>query len=294
MKTASRILGKVFFKEGFEVQDAPRYGAERRGAPIFAYVRAAHTPIYERGVIKRPDCVVVADDTLIPIPAAGILQGCDEQSVLVIRSNTPAEQWKDKLSYKGPILCLSFGGDGIPEMFRGMACIGAVACLIGKLSRTSLEEGLREEMAHLGQEIVEKNLAVALDAFDEMSAESIVIREGSDISALSYESPQWIDLRPEEAGKAASAVYAAATSENLQTGLWRTMRPVIDHEICNRCWWLCSTFCPEGAIHLDKDRFPHIDYAHCKGCLVCMTQCPTHAITVIPEQEASATGEEKK
>ena len=30
MKTASRLLGSAFFLEGFEVQDAPRYGAERR------------------------------------------------------------------------------------------------------------------------------------------------------------------------------------------------------------------------------------------------------------------------
>jgi len=30
MKTASRILGTAFFIEGYEVQDAPRYGAERR------------------------------------------------------------------------------------------------------------------------------------------------------------------------------------------------------------------------------------------------------------------------
>ena len=54
MKTASRILGSAFFNEGFEVQDAPRYGAERRGAPIFAYVRADRSEIRERGVILRP------------------------------------------------------------------------------------------------------------------------------------------------------------------------------------------------------------------------------------------------
>ena len=33
-KTASRILGSALFAEGYEVQDAPRYGAERRGAAI--------------------------------------------------------------------------------------------------------------------------------------------------------------------------------------------------------------------------------------------------------------------
>ena len=36
VKTASQILSSALFLEGFEVQDAPRYGAERRGAPIFA------------------------------------------------------------------------------------------------------------------------------------------------------------------------------------------------------------------------------------------------------------------
>jgi 2-oxoacid:acceptor oxidoreductase gamma subunit (pyruvate/2-ketoisovalerate family) len=50
MKTASRVLGSAFFRAGFEVQDAPRYGAERRGAPVFAYVRADRRPIDERGV----------------------------------------------------------------------------------------------------------------------------------------------------------------------------------------------------------------------------------------------------
>ncbi len=60
MKTASRILGSAFFLVGYEVQDAPRYGAVRRGAPMFAYVRADKKIIYELGIITRPDLVVVA------------------------------------------------------------------------------------------------------------------------------------------------------------------------------------------------------------------------------------------
>jgi pyruvate ferredoxin oxidoreductase gamma subunit len=42
IKMASRVLGTALFRSGFVVQDAPKYGAERRGAPIFSYVRAAH------------------------------------------------------------------------------------------------------------------------------------------------------------------------------------------------------------------------------------------------------------
>jgi 2-oxoacid:acceptor oxidoreductase gamma subunit (pyruvate/2-ketoisovalerate family) len=86
MKTANQILGSAFFLQGFEVQDAPRYGAERRGAPIFAYLRASRAPIHERGAITRPDLVVVADETLIPVPAAGVLQGVSAHTVLLVNS----------------------------------------------------------------------------------------------------------------------------------------------------------------------------------------------------------------
>jgi pyruvate ferredoxin oxidoreductase gamma subunit len=78
MKTASRIPGTACFLCGCEVQDAPRYGAERRGAPIFAFGRLGDQPIWERGVITRPDLTVVAEPSLIAIPAAGMLAGLDD------------------------------------------------------------------------------------------------------------------------------------------------------------------------------------------------------------------------
>jgi pyruvate ferredoxin oxidoreductase gamma subunit len=39
MKTASRIVGTAALLHGFIAQDSPVYGAERRGAPMTAYVR---------------------------------------------------------------------------------------------------------------------------------------------------------------------------------------------------------------------------------------------------------------
>ena len=55
MKTASRILGAAAFHAGCVVQDAPVYGAERRGAPMAAFTRIAHAPILERGAIMQAD-----------------------------------------------------------------------------------------------------------------------------------------------------------------------------------------------------------------------------------------------
>ena len=106
MKTASRILGSAFFLADYEVQDAPRYGAERRGAPIFAYVRASRQLINERGIIGQPDLVVVADDSLVSLPAAGVLQGLREHTVMLINSHDDPEVWKDRLNTAATVLIL--------------------------------------------------------------------------------------------------------------------------------------------------------------------------------------------
>ena len=66
---------------------------------------------------------------------------------------------------------------------------------------------------------------------------------------------------------------------------------MLERERCNRCVWVCGTFCPDNAIHVDAEGYPDIDYDHCKGCLVCVVQCPRHAIEAVPEQLAAAAQE---
>jgi pyruvate ferredoxin oxidoreductase gamma subunit len=75
MKTASRIVGTAALADGHVAQDSPVYGAERRGAPMSAYVRVADGPILERGFIPRPDVVVIAADTLLDDPSVRPLAG---------------------------------------------------------------------------------------------------------------------------------------------------------------------------------------------------------------------------
>ena len=112
-----------------------------------------------------------------------------------------------------------------------------------------------------------------------------VLKEGKRALADGYSRPSWINLPFEAARISTPAIFGAATSEMIKTGLWRTLRPLIDYEACNHCWWLCSSFCPDGAIKVGKDGRPEIDYEHCKGCLICMVQCPPHAISAIAEHD---------
>jgi pyruvate ferredoxin oxidoreductase gamma subunit len=288
MKTASRILGTAFFNEGYEVQDAQRYGAERRGAPIFAYVRASRDKIFERGVIRDPNLVVVADDTLVMMPAAGVLQGFSAKTVLLIHSHLISREWQSRLHLSNPVYvfpCSDQKEECLAWRFIGVMSAAAAAQLTGVLPWETFASALHDELAGLEPSMIEENLVHARRAYEVMAP-----AEGSVTSAVpapvsSYRQPDWIECPFEDARTSAPAIHQELTSESMKTGLWRTTRPVINRERCKACAWICSTYCPDGVIHVDKDGWPHIDYIHCKGCLVCVAQCPHHAIAAVPEKE---------
>ncbi len=282
IKTASRILGTAFFLSGNEVQDAPRYGAERRGAPIFAYVRADRNPIHERGIIAMPDLVLVADETLVGVPTAGVMDGVGPNTVLLIMGDENAETWQERLNTEARIVTLPpFTGE---YALIGTACAGAAAGLAGVIDAGKLEQAVREELVAMGNRVISENIKCALESFEAVA----------DMAGIVSEQPQhkpaasagWVDLALESADTATPTIHAAANSVQVRTGLWRTMRPVLERDHCNKCTWICGSFCPDGVISSDDDGYPAVDYDHCKGCLVCVVQCPHHAMVAIPETKA--------
>lgn len=289
MKTASRILGSAFFQRGYEVQDAPRYGAERRGAPIFAYVRADRELINERGIIRHPDLIVVADDSLVAIPAAGVLAGADEHSILLINSAEPSATWRDRLNFPGTLLSIDLDThfeDALERRYSGTICAAAAARLTGVIPLPALEQAIRDELGELSAAVIEKNLTRAGTAYEQMREYAGIVQPSAARRATLYRKPDWADLPFETARISAPDIHAAATSVEVKTGLWRTLRPVIEYDRCNQCWWVCSTYCPDAAINVTAEGLPEIDYDHCKGCMVCVAQCPPHAIIAISEREA--------
>jgi pyruvate ferredoxin oxidoreductase gamma subunit len=258
---------------------------------MFATVRAARAPIQERGVITHPDLVVVADESLVPVPAANVLQGVTPHTVLLINSAESPATWKERLKLMGAIVTLPVSAEVAERSelpYIGVMCAGAAACLTGVIRRTALADAIRAELGAHGEEIVAQNLEQALAAFDAVQAHAGLVAEGGAIAATGYASPEWIELPFEAARIAAPDVFAPGTSVQVNTGVWRTMRPVIDYELCHRCAWVCSTLCPDSAIRVRADGAPEIDYDHCKGCLICVTVCPPHAIRAVPERDAQA------
>ena len=93
--TAAEMLARAAFKEGRWVQAIPFFGAERRGAPVKAFVRLADEPILVRSQVYNPDYVIVLDPALLDM--VDITEGLKNNGIIIINTMKNPK----KMSIKG-------------------------------------------------------------------------------------------------------------------------------------------------------------------------------------------------
>lgn len=309
VKTASRILGTAAFRAGFQCQDSPIYGAERRGAAVAAFTRIDAQRILERGVIVHPDLIVVADETLLSDPTAGVLQGQESAKVLFVNAaESPSDVELARRFAPGTVIVprvatLDLSGPTHELLGRSSALsspLAAVAArLVGSIGFEPLEAAIHEELGELElpDDVVRRNIELARWVYEELDSAGRI----GDLAARadSPEAPHDPADRPEaehdvdrvirlpaaEATAGAPSVLNTGNAGQRHTGWWRVERPVIDRDVCTRCG-VCLVVCPDGAIALDAEGYPVIDYDHCKGCMICRQRCPLRAIELERETHA--------
>jgi pyruvate ferredoxin oxidoreductase gamma subunit/2-oxoisovalerate ferredoxin oxidoreductase gamma subunit len=144
---ASQILAAAFFKNGMWVQAFPSFGAERRGAPVSAFVRADREEMTLRCGVYHPDWVIVLDSQLLENPA--VLSGIKESgSVLVNGKEIPKgfqgpERKQAFMVDAGAIAhALRLGSASFPIVNTAMA--GAFARASGLISLESVLDAVKE------------------------------------------------------------------------------------------------------------------------------------------------------
>jgi len=283
-KTASRIVGTAAFLEGYQAQDSPIYGAERRGAPVAAFTRIDKEPIRERGLIVHPDLVMIADASLMQDPAARVLDGIEERTAVFVNSPLTAEQLSAQTSQSGHVITLDLTDIALKQLGARSAIsalLGAVAGRLVGLRQESIREAIARELTDLGlaESVIERNQTSALRCYDAVRTVSMVAGVPKPIALSQLQVPAY-----ESPTRGTARISAAANSILRETGGWRTFRPVLVPDKCNGCW-LCFAYCPDGVISMTKDDRPVIDYDHCKGCQICVHECPTEALVAEREKE---------
>ncbi|MBN3036926.1 MAG: 2-oxoacid:acceptor oxidoreductase family protein [Candidatus Diapherotrites archaeon] len=165
-KAASKILGAALYLEGYEVQDFARYGSERRGAPVEAFVRFDRNPILERGYINDPDCVMVLDESLIGI--VDVAAGLKKNGLLIINTPKKPSQFR---GFKGfrvvTVDARSIALETVGLPVYNTAMLGAFAKATNLIHFKFVRKALERELGKkLGEKLIEKNMDAVEKTYD--------------------------------------------------------------------------------------------------------------------------------
>lgn len=260
---ASQILAETFARAGFWVQSFPEFTAERRGAPISAFVRWDETaPIHRR--YKMQDCDVLVVVSPSP-PAPEVLRSVRPGGLVVLNRETRFPHAGPFQIARVPASRIAQRNDILSSEGRPMgnvAVLGACVRLLVPDGFAFLQEAVA---ARMGPWLAEANITAAREGYARCTRQRAVAGDAPVESApVPAHAPEPRQSPP---------VFAVSTTDSRgnHTGTWSLDRPVLTDE-CNACA-LCLLFCPEGAISRDDGSIA-IDYLYCKGCGICEVVCP--------------------
>jgi 2-oxoacid:acceptor oxidoreductase gamma subunit (pyruvate/2-ketoisovalerate family) len=144
---ASKILADAMAKEGSYVQAYPEFGVERRGAPVYAFIRIDNKPIYDKSRVYTPDHVVVVDPTLVE--AIDVTEGLKPGGLVIINSDRRPEDFKLPDRYRvttinATEIAVKHKLGTLAAPIVNTAIIGAVIKILGLCRIESLVEAIRE------------------------------------------------------------------------------------------------------------------------------------------------------
>ncbi len=151
--TSAELLAQAAINEGNYAQAFPAFGAERRGAPVIAFVRIDDShPIRIRAEITEPDIVVVLDPTLLRV--VNVASGLKSDGIQVV--NTPKEPADIRREFGITGTLATVDATMIARELLGVpivntAMIGALLKAAGLVKLESLIEPLKERFGRLAE-----------------------------------------------------------------------------------------------------------------------------------------------
>ncbi|MHA1349406.1 MAG: 2-oxoacid:acceptor oxidoreductase family protein [Promethearchaeota archaeon] len=101
--TACEIIAEAAYLSGnfIDVHAYPSFGAERRGAPVQAFVKLSrHEKVYDRAQIENPDILIVFDDSVLTQEDVGSLE---DNGVFIANSDKNPEYFVEKFNLSSNI-----------------------------------------------------------------------------------------------------------------------------------------------------------------------------------------------
>lgn len=153
---AAYLMAAAAIKEQRYGQAFPAFGAERRGAPVQAFVRIADVPIRRRSQVAEPDFLIIQDQALLHVP--GVLLGLRPGGGILINSTDSSERLSEQTGHP----TVAFGATAMAKRHLGRpvpntALLAAFLSLSEILPIGALAAALSDRF---GGKILERNLSL--------------------------------------------------------------------------------------------------------------------------------------
>ncbi|MEA4845861.1 MAG: 2-oxoacid:acceptor oxidoreductase family protein [Clostridiaceae bacterium] len=156
---SAQILVKTVIDNSAYAHFIPFFGVERKGSPVFGFVRFDNKNIRTKCQVYNPDCVLIFDDTLLGV--VPVFEGLKGEGIVIINTTKSMEQLQLPAQAKKAAIVDATGialellGRGIPNT----AMLGAFARATGWVDMPALEANIEEKFG-------QKNTEAAKMAFD--------------------------------------------------------------------------------------------------------------------------------
>jgi len=143
---AAYLLAATAFHAGQMCQAFPAFGAERRGAPVTAFVRTGKNPIRLRSQVRNPDYLIVQDGTLLH--DAGITAGLKAGGCMVVNATGNGAEISDRFGCAAlAVPATQFAMEIIGKPVPNTALLAAFLKVTGLFPIDSLAAALRDRFA---------------------------------------------------------------------------------------------------------------------------------------------------
>jgi len=163
--TSAELLARAAINEGKYAQAFPKFGPERRGAPVQAFNRInASNPIRVRADVDKPDVVVGLDPTLLRI--VDVTSGLKDDGILIVNTSRTIEEVEAQFGTKWLLVSIDAGKIareelGVPIVNTTM--LGALLRATAIVDIESIVEPLQKRFGRLA----ERNFNAVKRAFKE-------------------------------------------------------------------------------------------------------------------------------
>jgi 2-oxoacid:acceptor oxidoreductase gamma subunit (pyruvate/2-ketoisovalerate family) len=160
---AARVLAASFVREKRSAIAFPKFGFERRGAPVVAFTQVDDVPIRRKTQIYYPDCLIVIDPRLMQF--VDVFEGVKENGVLVLDAFQPVKECYHKnIRVVGFVDATKIAMEQLGRPITNTCMLGAFARTTGWLRLDSILSVMEEYFA---DSVLQRNIGSVKRGYEE-------------------------------------------------------------------------------------------------------------------------------